>query len=264
MSFSKSIKEKALILSRRCCCICHEFAGLYTNVHHIKPKSKKGEDTLDNAIVLCLKCHGEVGHYNSKHPIGNSYSIPELKEHKRNWWAWCEKNPYALLPKSPITYSPEVIHLGSKEWTPFSQIDLYNKTDSFLYQVWLKILIKSEKLTQNDIEISIPVPTENNLIDLGNMNLDTQYFQVSATDKNQVKCLFLIIDKIVPKTSYSFNLKINSSIITDLEDSLIFHLASFSETPSQKSKEKGRGAIAFNFTPPEQLMANSVSILLHK
>jgi 5-methylcytosine-specific restriction endonuclease McrA len=60
MPFSPSTKVEALVKSRRCCCVCRDFAGLYTNVHHIIPEAQGGPDTLDNAIVLCLRCHGEV------------------------------------------------------------------------------------------------------------------------------------------------------------------------------------------------------------
>ncbi len=40
MPFRQKVKTQALTLARRCCCICHQFAGLYTNVHHIVPESQ--------------------------------------------------------------------------------------------------------------------------------------------------------------------------------------------------------------------------------
>ena len=80
MPFPYIVKEEALVKSRRCCCVCNEFAGLYTNVHHIIPESQHGTSTIDNAIVLCLRCHGEVGHYNNKHPIGNKYTASDVRQ----------------------------------------------------------------------------------------------------------------------------------------------------------------------------------------
>jgi hypothetical protein len=72
---------------------------LYTNVHHIQPEADGGPNTIENAIVLCLRCHGEAGHYNPKHPIGTKYSPAELRRHRDEWWEWCRKNPAAPLPK---------------------------------------------------------------------------------------------------------------------------------------------------------------------
>ena len=92
MPFSHNAKEEALVKSRRCCCVCHQFAGRDCNVHHIVPESENGPNTLDNAIVLCPRCHAEAGHYNPKHPLGNKYSRSELRKHRNNWWKWCEEN----------------------------------------------------------------------------------------------------------------------------------------------------------------------------
>jgi len=55
MGFPKAVKEEALVRSRRHCCVCHKFAGLYTNVHHIEQEADGGPNDLDNAVVLCLE-----------------------------------------------------------------------------------------------------------------------------------------------------------------------------------------------------------------
>lgn len=98
MAFGENVKREALVRSKRCCCICNQFAGLFINVHHIIPEAQGGPDTLDNAIVLCLRCHGEVGHYNPLHPIGNKYSQEELIRHRDEWWKSCKENPHMPLP----------------------------------------------------------------------------------------------------------------------------------------------------------------------
>lgn len=90
MPFPKSIREEALVRSQRHCCVCHDFAGRAINVHHIQQESDGGPNTLDNAIVLCLRCHSEAGHFNPRHPIGTSYSPSELIRHRNDWWAACE------------------------------------------------------------------------------------------------------------------------------------------------------------------------------
>ena len=98
MAFTDSIKHEALARSRRCCCVCHQFVGIYANVHHIIPSAKGGLDDMGNAIVLCLRCHGEAGHYNPSHPIGNKYSADELRRHRDEWWAWCRDHPHEMVP----------------------------------------------------------------------------------------------------------------------------------------------------------------------
>lgn len=89
MPFSKPVREEALVRSQRHCCVCHEFVGRSINVHHIQQECDGGPNTLENAIVLCLRCHAEAGHFNVKHPMGTSYSPKELIRHRDNWWDSC-------------------------------------------------------------------------------------------------------------------------------------------------------------------------------
>jgi len=89
MPFSNSIREEALVKAQRHCCVCHEFAGRSINVHHIKQEADGGQNTLENAIVLCLRCHAEAGHFNLKHPLGTKYSPSELIRHRNVWYEAC-------------------------------------------------------------------------------------------------------------------------------------------------------------------------------
>ncbi len=75
-------------------------------VGHVQ-ESQRGPDTIDNAIVLCLRCHGEVGHYNPKHPIGNKYTSEELVNHRDNWYSLCERNPLIVFGSYPAGESPQ-------------------------------------------------------------------------------------------------------------------------------------------------------------
>ncbi|WP_078118546.1 HNH endonuclease [Thiosocius teredinicola] len=93
MPFSPQLREDLLVKARRRCCVCHKFAGRSVNVHHIVPESEGGPSTPENAIVLCLQCHGEAGHYNAKHPIGTKYSPTELVRHRDEWLKYCEHHP---------------------------------------------------------------------------------------------------------------------------------------------------------------------------
>jgi 5-methylcytosine-specific restriction endonuclease McrA len=63
MSFSEKIRQEIFVRSARHCCVCHKAKGLNIEVHHIKPRSQGGDDTLENAIALCFDCHADAGHY---------------------------------------------------------------------------------------------------------------------------------------------------------------------------------------------------------
>ncbi|MBK8253548.1 MAG: HNH endonuclease [Polyangiaceae bacterium] len=90
MPFPDPVRTDALVRSRRVCCVCHNFAGRDAVVHHIVQEADGGSNTLDNAILLCSRCHGEAGHYNPRHPLGTKYSPEELRRHRDDWWAYCE------------------------------------------------------------------------------------------------------------------------------------------------------------------------------
>src|SRR5919108_4992343 len=103
MPFSARVREEALVKSWRCCCICHAFAGRFMNVHHIVQEADGGSNDLDNAVALCDRCRGEVGHYNPRHPIGSKYSPQEVRRLRDEWWRYIAANPGAPLPLEPLS-----------------------------------------------------------------------------------------------------------------------------------------------------------------
>jgi len=96
MPFDQTIKEEALVRSKRHCCLCHKFGGRNVNVHHIIPEAAGGPNTLNNAIVLCLTCHADVGHYNPQHPLGLKFRPDEIKRHRDMWWETCSSGTVLL------------------------------------------------------------------------------------------------------------------------------------------------------------------------
>jgi hypothetical protein len=108
--FSSALRIGALVKSRRKCCVCGQFAGRDAEVHHIVQEADGGPNTINNAIVLCSRCHGEAGHYNPRHPRGTKYSPAELRRHRDAWWRYCETLAREDLPPGaePITAAAEV------------------------------------------------------------------------------------------------------------------------------------------------------------
>jgi len=114
MPFPKSVREEALVKAQRHCCVCHEFAGRSVNVHHIQQESDGGANTLENAIVLCLRCHAEAGHFNPKHPLGTKYAPSELIQHRDLWFEACSNGSarYSNIVEARIkrTYTSQDLH----------------------------------------------------------------------------------------------------------------------------------------------------------
>lgn len=104
MSFSKKVKEDALVACKRYCCLCRSHCGQKMQMHHIKQKSDGGDDTFDNAIPLCLNCHADVKAYNPHHPIGTPYGEKELRRRRDAFYKKIE-----LLPIN----QPTLTDLGS-------------------------------------------------------------------------------------------------------------------------------------------------------
>jgi|GEM_PF-3775301 len=85
MGFPRSVKNKALSLAARHCCVCNRFKGVGIEVHHIVQEADGGSNQIDNAIALCFDCHCAAGHYNPRHPRGTKFSPDELKVHRERW-----------------------------------------------------------------------------------------------------------------------------------------------------------------------------------
>lgn len=86
MPFGQTVKEQALTLAARHCCVCRMAKGTRIEVHHIVPEADGGENALDNAIPLCFDCHHDAGHYNDRQPRGNKFRPSELRRQRDKWY----------------------------------------------------------------------------------------------------------------------------------------------------------------------------------
>jgi len=76
--FSEPDKIKILLWCDRHCCLCRKQCGTNIVIHHIEQRGKKSSN-IDNAIPLCLECHGKIKSYNPEHSVGTKYRIQEIK-----------------------------------------------------------------------------------------------------------------------------------------------------------------------------------------
>ena len=77
----------------------------------VEQEADGGSNDLENAIVLCFKCHAEAGHCNPRHPCGTKYSATELRKHRDAWWKYCDYDP-ALRPNDNEKHPLNLISNG--------------------------------------------------------------------------------------------------------------------------------------------------------
>lgn len=265
MPFPYSVKEEALVRSRRCCCVCQEFAGRHTNVHHIISESEGGSNDLENAIVLCLRCHGEAGHYNVQHPIGNKYSPKELRRHRDEWWKWCKNNPAVALPKDPISVSPGTIILAAQSWRARSLFKVHNRTDQFYYQVWVKLTIDTVDIRTQDISIEPAKPKDELPMEIGPVKISGDIMRINGTDQTGNKAIFLLLASLNPREIWPFVLTNNSPYVpsASTQPKALIGICSFARKPASTLFQP-RGKAAFSVKPPEPIKVESIALLMKR
>jgi hypothetical protein len=264
MPFLTSVKEEALVRSRRCCCVCREFAGVYTNVHHIQQEADEGPDTLDNAIVLCLRCHGEAGHYNPRHPIGNRYSSSELRRHRDTWWAWCRENAGKPLPEYPVSVSPGRIDLGRGSWRATSLVKVYNTSDEPLYQIYVKLRLTSPDIPITSIAIEADHSDRLLSFTLGPLELSATTYRIDGTDESGRKTLYLWLHSLDPKQVKTFLLRtMGGERISEFERHVAeIAIASFDSEPPRVLSRTNE--VALPIRSPEGFRTSSVSLVMRR
>lgn len=272
MPFSPAVKEEVLVRSRRCCCICHRFAGLYVATHHIQQEADGGPNTIENAVALCFECHGQAGHYNPAHPIGNKFKPSEIKRHRNEWWQWCLTNPDAPLPDKPITISPRDILLPSSS-PPVSgdisvpvEIELHNRSTSDLYSIWTRLPLSTANLEESDLQsenavgplllkpdfiqehtgrVTLKLQSEGS--GLPNYNFSQTALLVSTSADGAIA--YLGFSRLRPgeRRAFTFRIFRRESV---QDDTMPIQIASFSESPCMWLLEKDNSSI-LDFTIPD-------------
>ncbi len=264
MPFPKQIREDALLKSRRCCCVCHEFAGLYTNVHHIKPEAAGGVDTIDNAIVLCLRCHGEAGHYNAKHPIGTQYSPHELRRHRDEWWDYCTRHPTKALPMRPISISPNSFRLAAGVWKTKLTLKVSNTCDSALYEVAVKVAILLDGIRSVDIRVDGYKRALELTHPVGDVEFAADLIRLDGVDSARHQAFVIYIHSIDPGETITMNITNGGSapLSPQVDQHAVISLLGFSEDPSEMLVQENHAA--FRFKSYEDWEATGMGVMLKR
>jgi hypothetical protein len=230
--FSQRVKEEALVRSRRCCCVCHEFAGVYTNVHHIQQEAKGGGNQLANAIVLCQRCHGEAGHYNTEHPLGNKYSPSELVRHRDEWWEFAARNPATPLPVAPVSVAPTRLDFPTKSGhSHMYELHVNNKSDSILYSVALAVT--SREGPEAYAVVFEPIePDPGPVIQFGAAEGHLGMMCVQTVDTLGQYSWWFLIRQVMPRSQYRIPLTVRALRDTDGAPHAVAMLMSLDTDPS--------------------------------
>jgi hypothetical protein len=211
MPFSPAVQEEALVRSRRCCCLCHRFAGLYVNVHHIEQEAQGGSNGLDNAIVLCFDCHAEAGHYNLAHPLGKKYQPSELRRHRDDWWTYVAQNPAVPLPVAPVSVVPSRIDFPKEAGQANRyEIQINNKSDSVLYDLAIAVAV-SEPAEGYDVEFEQIEPDPGPVINMGAIEAHFGMLRFDALDPLGRRAWFFFVRQVAPKTLYRIPLVVRAA-----------------------------------------------------
>jgi hypothetical protein len=261
MPFPSKIKQDALLHSRRSCCLCGEYAGRATDVHHIIQEADGGPDTLDNAAVLCLRCHGEVGHYNPRHPIGNKLSPDEVRKQRDLWWDWCAQNPHLPLPKHPISLSHGLINIVENGWKRRGFFKIINRSPMLYHHICVKITIELRSLRIDDIEIKAEDTKFSRATGVGSIEVDGRTFMIGGTDHNGMDAILIYLIDLDPGgiETWFINVKSGVAVSASSRASATVSLASFHLHPGREVLYTDE-AVSLPFEPPEGFTIRSMAM----
>lgn len=96
MAFSEKLKEGVKKKAFFRCVICQQ---PFVEVHHIRPQSEGGDDTIENAAPLCARCHDLYG--------GNPEKRKQIRQMRDNWYEVVDKMMHSSLEDfTPVISDP--------------------------------------------------------------------------------------------------------------------------------------------------------------
>lgn len=152
-----------------------------------------------------------------------------------------------------ISVSPKQIDLGKGERKMIGQLNVRNNTNKHLYQILIKMILKSDSLsiTNDDIKITnLPHDLTMNLRfrvdDKQSVKVSDYVFGIDCLDSSGNKTIFLFIDNLGAQKERSFQIANESKhILSLLNHTLICSFVSATSTPTEIWTEQKPPALGF-------------------
>jgi hypothetical protein len=122
MTFVETVKIEAKRKAHYRCCACESTDFL--DVHHITPQNEGGDDSIDNAVALCKKCHDIYG--------SNPDKRKWIKERRDFWYEFCEKKLHGEKIEN-LDRLNEIIEIAKKDNKHALKLPIEGPSESALF-----------------------------------------------------------------------------------------------------------------------------------
>ena len=203
MPFPVPVMEDALFRSRRCCAICHCFAGLYANVHHIVPEAEGGSAEVQNAVVLCDRCNAEI--------VAGRYTPEEVRRFRDEWWTYIDANPAVSLPTEPLSVGPGRVDLPRTEGEASRyEIHLNNSSSRPFYDVAVAVTM-SDATDNYSVELGQITPDPGQMVDTGGAQVDFGTLRLEVVDPLGRPAHWIYVRTVNPQTLYQLPITVRAT-----------------------------------------------------
>ncbi len=194
------------------------------------------------------------------------YALKRIWTKEIDIQGWLKK-PSESIPvkESQISIVPNEIKLSTREWDTTQVFEIRNISKSeTLFSVWLKITAEPLEFDFSAIELLSETNQPFISANVHNVNVNYDIVEIVGEDPSGKSCMYLLIYRILVGESKYFKIKGNISkrqnIVGPVRLSL--NIIGYTNTPAPIASKKG--AAALQFTPPENMKINSISLLTKK
>ena len=176
--------------------------------------------------------------------------------------AWWIGSRLASTRKRPVLVSPHSIRFRVGEWKAKTLFKLYNRSDSPIYLVVLKLRIDGPGICAEDISIT-PHKLKNELVGkVGTISVNTDIIRFNGSDKSGSEAVLLMLCSLDPGEIRTFTLA--SELPCEARGHVwlrvVLDVLRFEKEPSQVQWQSGRMAIQFKV--PEDFVVRSQAMLM--
>ncbi|HEY0404227.1 MAG TPA: hypothetical protein VGC89_00760 [Pyrinomonadaceae bacterium] len=171
--------------------------------------------------------------------LGASIGLLQLKHYYEDKER--EKTSALNREQHPISVSPSEINLNSlsenNQLKVKSNLNVYNHTDNWYYQIWVKILIDSPVITTEQIVLNLNPSEATEQIKSEPSGMSTKALCYRGLDKDRHEAFLCFIRELKPKDTFTFTLMSNAP-----------------EKPSESQTHKALLSIVDFKTEPAQIL----------